>query len=91
MTNNVSFNALKFYDLDIYLSKLMLYSGLMNGKFQNDIQSIFINKNGIIFREGPLKKIEGCKIKTVIMNYFHNHHLYQILYDVLLHLIIYQL
>eukprot|EP01084_Bolivina_argentea_P136564 240508_1 len=58
-----SFNALKFYNLNIYLNKLMLRSAMLNNKFQSDVRRIFNNRKGVIYRAGPLKNIQRCKSK----------------------------
>eukprot|EP01084_Bolivina_argentea_P203082 346890_1 len=63
-TINVSFNPIKFYDLSIYLSRLMLLCGFINDQFQNDVQLIFKQQKGVKYKQGPLKTIERCKLKT---------------------------
>eukprot|EP01083_Nonionella_stella_P099629 280124_1 len=64
MSDAASFNAIKFYDLEIYLNELMLRCGMMNDQFQNDVSSIFQKEPGVSFRPGPLKTLDRCKIKT---------------------------
>eukprot|EP01083_Nonionella_stella_P172307 590938_1 len=64
MTSDVTFNAIKFYDISLYLSELVLQCGFINDLFQRDIKSIFEGKAGVRWKAGPLKTMERCKVKT---------------------------
>ena len=65
------FNPLVHYDLSQYLSKLVLLSHSVDDLFQKDIQYIFnidkeSNRNsdlGVLYKRGPVKLLERCKVK----------------------------
>ena len=78
-----SFSSRKFYDLNVYLPKLLLLSHIVDDKFQQSVQKIFninkttgngiLNKGTIKYKRGPVKKFGRAKSKVendYTMNYF---------------------
>eukprot|EP01084_Bolivina_argentea_P002864 5318_1 len=64
MSKKTAFNPIKFYDVEVFLDELMLQCSMIDDKFQHDVNNIFPNTECVIFRRGPLKNVDRCKVKV---------------------------
>ncbi|ETO31650.1 hypothetical protein RFI_05469, partial [Reticulomyxa filosa] len=73
-STDMSFNASQMYDLDTYLSQLLLRAHMLNTPFQQTVLSLFSgsslsNGKNLWIDFGPVKKVKRCREKTELECY----------------------